>query len=381
MTPLVAVLVVKPTKTFIASTSPESFPIEFSGTSVDSMAITSLPGDHVVLCYVEDGVLYYRESYTRGSLWKDPATLVSGLHDPGNLTIESLPISGGMHLLAVWDALEQVGNESTRKAFYLLYDPGEGQVTTNATRLSSTGDSIIEYHPSFTGGEGAGFTFSWLTNQTGYVSIAVRHGATLGALGAVNVIDGGTSDLYQPVLSKDSTGHVSIAYNLKNATFNGIMIQNITAGVPDATRCILIELPSTSCIVSNLDCSFTSAGDVVLSLEGCSPTNASISNQSTLIQFSSSGETSSNTSLIISNTTSLALLQHHIFQNDQIITIWLENRAGKDVILFSITDFDMDNRNSIMHSILLAYVFIALGIFNLFVSLKMMEKRETRRIY
>ncbi|MHA1681748.1 MAG: diacylglycerol/polyprenol kinase family protein [Promethearchaeota archaeon] len=338
------------------------------------MSITSLPDDHIALCTIEDDEINYRESYTRGRRWKDPVNILTGLNSPGNLTARSIDNGIDMAILLSWDALEQAGNESTRKSFYSVYSIPGHQVIAGPSRVSSSGAPVIEYHPSCVGDGDTGYTFSWLTNQTGNTSIAIRYGNNLASLGGTHYIDAGSDDLAQPVLVRDSTYNVSIVYSYKNSSNNSILIREINDGNPTGSSAEIIGLPSLSCNVSFIDSSFNSNNDLIVSMEGCIQENSTIFNQSSLFQLANMSGSRELTTVVINNKSNLHELQHLIFTNDQVLSIWLEDNGETNDVLFTITDFDMTNRNSIVHSLLIAYVFVACGIFNIFVSLEMKEK-------
>nr|MDO8117870.1 hypothetical protein [Candidatus Sigynarchaeota archaeon] len=357
------------TKEFIASTMPSTFPFHLSSNTT-SFSLTTLPDDHVVSCYVVDGGLWYKESYTRGLVWYDPELLFNeNLADARNLVARSIRRGNNDVLLVSWDALVDPSNASSRRAFYAIVTLSSPRQITGP--LLSAGDASPPAHetfPSIAGNDATGYCLAWVTNMSGHDEIRMRAGPGLSNIThdyTISPVDGSMiRSLF--VLVNPGDG-LAVVYQKENATHDELVYQPVSiTGGPGASS-LVMNFSNASGTITSIDVSVTATGKQVVSFQEIGFINNTMPiNVSHVAWIAFPG----NISLVrdsIMNSNGAKCLQHVVFSNEQVLTIWLDASDGGDSfsIFYSIIDFDMTNRNSIYHSILLAYVFAAAGVFNL----------------
>ncbi|MBD3185542.1 hypothetical protein GF325_01840 [Candidatus Bathyarchaeota archaeon] len=365
---------ITPFKVFVASTSPDRLPFKLS--TVHSLSVTSLEKDHVVISYIEDDAIYYKESDMRGYRWRQSHELLDNLEDPGNLTVNSISTGSGLILALAWDELEVASNESTRKAFFALIDPNSKEVLYGPSRCSEAGNETVEFNPSLTGTNDAGFCMTWVTNGTGNQSIGYRFGDAIDAMDLESTLNVSTGKVdYPSILITNDDAYKLIYKEMDDARDRVMMVDLHRNGTVSSSQAVLDPVPHNKTI-EFLDASLDSRNDLILSLQFSNTMNSTSENESIIYWMSSAENYSEEGSLFIANHTDLHDLQHVIFANDQVLTLWLEPAGSLNEPFFIITDFDMTNKNSIIHNVLIAYIFFSCGIFTMFVSKKVCKKRD-----
>lgn len=364
-----------PTKVFIATTSPDRFPYEVS--NLHSYSVTTLPEDHVVACYISGDILYYKESSTRGYTWDEAIPLPINstyFNSSGNLSARIIPNSHGYELMVAWDALRELGNVSSRKAYYAVIGIPGLNLIKGVTNCSEENETIVEYNPTITGNEQNGYCMAWVTNSSGNATIAYRLGSSFENFGSTRVVTNEPVRLDHPALVTCSDPGFKIVYMQENNTIEGILCQDIKENGSLGQILPIMTKNSSVANYSAVDSSVSTTGHLVISyvLEGSNGTFSYIHQ----LDLGSSPVVEKNEQL--PNDAEHIELQHVIFSNNQVLAVWLEETgAGSGIydIFYTIIDFDMDNKNSIYHSVLLAYIFFACGVFNFFVYLNIRRQR------
>lgn len=365
---------VTPYKTFIASTRPDVFPFTL-GDGVQAMSVTSLPDDHVVLCYVDGGTLYYKESYTRGFAWFEARPVIAtNLTAARNLHARAVAHDGEHDLYLSWDALVVPGNESTRRAFHAVIDLATFSFIKAPSRCSPGGDDGYEVFPTITGDVLHGFYMAWATNSTGNWTIEVVRGPGLDSWAAVGNVSHGDVMLSHPAVVSAPDGRTDLLYLATNATHQDIIARPVSTSEIGEAR-VILSIPVVDPPVVSLDYSLTSKNDILVSFHDPASGNTSF-----IFRFPGDDPAGACLNETIANNSRAFLFQHVAFSNDQVLAIWIETggagEGGENRILFTITVFEMTNRNSIYHSMLLAYIFLACGVFNQFVFLELKRKNR-----
>nr|MDO8108981.1 phosphatidate cytidylyltransferase [Candidatus Sigynarchaeota archaeon] len=367
-----------PYREFVASTSPDRLPFRLSG--VESVSLTSLPGDHVVICYIDNESIWYKESATRGFSWADQELLVaSNLTGAGNLFAMTVETGTGNAILLAWDALLEPSNQSSRRAFFAVMNLTTSTIIAGPVLCSNLGGPRVEQFPTIAGNAATGYEMSWMVNNSGVYSIATRSMTSSFTLGSATTLALGTDSITSPAVLMDSGGAFDLFYVQRNGTGTHVIHKDFLPGNTFSSGSSIFDSNSTLDPVKDFDYSFTSVDDLILSFEA-NITNGSAARIDSEIYFFPRGMNfTSVRRSTIENNTGAQFLQHERFSNDQVITIWVENaigHVGQQDIAFFITDFDMNNKNSTVHSILLAYIFFACGIFNFFVFLHLKQRKR-----
>ncbi|MHA1697896.1 MAG: diacylglycerol/polyprenol kinase family protein [Promethearchaeota archaeon] len=376
---------IEPTRRFMATTSPDRFSFQLE--NVESVSIESLPpDDHLVLCYLDgDGNIHYRESFTRGFYWKEDHVILQDVGAlPGNLSSNVIEVNGNYVLFVSWDAFSSDTNYSIRKAYFAAFGLPNLELIIPPRRYFDDSSNSSEYSPIFDGNKTYGYYFACLSEQDNNTCISVRYGADLDSLGPKFSIipNNGVITSFSGVLRR--TGEFLVSYSILNDGGAKILAREIHENGSITSPVILLERDGGVSSFQSLDSSISSENCLVLSFMeiGTAPANfPQVS--SYLYNFSRDlDRTSIQVQQIPCENDSL-YFQHVIFSNDQCFTMWIEKKEGdSDGISFVITDFEMDNRNSIYHSLLLAYIYAACGIFNLFVylNLKPSDSKEKNKL-
>lgn len=355
-----------PVRNFVASTSPEKFPFQLPST-VDSISLSSMPDDHVVLCYARNGNIYYKESYTRGLSWYDTQPLIiKNANNVEDLFVNVAQAGSSNILLIAWDALINPPNQSSRRAFYAVANLSTSVPTIiyGPKRCYSTGTSI-ERFPTMAGNSVQGYRTTWLINASGDYNIEICKSNDFYSLGSNSSMKIGTNQVTFPQVVLNSTGMFSLFYLQSNASTQRIMCRDLMTD----TNTTILTLSMTSGNITSIDYSITQSNDLVISFSRNSTISDSKEN---LYYYTSSSNYMIQKQQAIENESTASMLLHTTFSDNQVLTIWLQkaedNNSAND-ILYTITDFNMTNKNSTYDSILLAYIMFGCGIFNFFVYL------------
>src|SRR5271157_256995 len=362
-----------PVRGFVASTSPESFPFQLP--SANCVSLSSMPDDHVVLCYASNGQLLYKESYTRGLSWYDSQLLV----DKNTSNIEDLNVnvaeSGNSKLLLIaWDALTNSLNQSSRRAFYAVANTS-GQVPVllyGPARCSTGTGKSIERFPTLAGDPVSGFRLAWLTNGTGNYTIQMRQGNDLTSFGTIASLDVGNETTGFSEIIENPSGSFSLFYLQSNVSSQRIIYRNLATSTSE----IIFSTNMSSGNITAVDYSITQSNDIVISFEKSDGMSNSTEN---LYYFTARSNYALPKYQQVENSSTMSFLRHTTFTNNQVLTIWLQQDDGNSSaydILYIITDFNMTNKNSTYDSILLAYIMFACGIFNFFVYLHLKKSNR-----
>ncbi|MBN2154103.1 MAG: phosphatidate cytidylyltransferase, partial [Candidatus Lokiarchaeota archaeon] len=357
-------------KEFVASTSPASMPFSLPGAK--SISLARLPNDHVMMCYIDGGGIHYRESDTRGASWYEPRSVIStNLTDAGNLYAKVVQSGGSNVLLLAWDA--EIPENATRRAFYATINLATGVAVNEPAFCSSGSGAAVEQYPTIAGGDGGVYHMAWLVNASGDHSIALRNGTSLSSWGPISAVGLGTDSITYPRVLVDSHGNPEVVYSRANATAQQLVHRSIQGGVSFSQPNVLINESSGGSTFTCFDSSLSSADDLVVSFHGSGTVGGeSVENASVIVYATrASGFADVKQETFVSRP-AVHCLGHITFTNDQVLTAWLETTE----VLFTITDFDMSNKNSTFHSILLADIFISCGAFNVFVHFHLKKKKK-----
>jgi dolichol kinase len=377
-----AVLLIGPSfvtyKEFVASTSPARLPFTLPG--VDSVSLTRLPDDHVVLAYIDDGGIYYRESDTRGATWFEPRSILSSNLSQARNLYAKMVFAGADHvLLLAWDAVLSPGN-LTRRAFYATVDMATGGVIHGPALCSGGSGSATEEYPTIAGDAAAGYYMAWLVNASGNHNIAVRNGTSPSSWDAIKTENIGTDSITYPAVLETPARSFELVYSRSNATGQQIIRREILSGGTLGTAHAVLNWTYVGSPFTSMDSSLASTGDLVVSFFGSTLLDGSaVENASVVIYVTRSSGLSVVKKEVIRGHPMARMLQHVTFANDQVLTSWFENTVGvggSNDVLFILTDFDMTNKNSSFHSILLADIFLSCGAFNVFVYFHLKKKKK-----
>ncbi|MFX0103379.1 MAG: phosphatidate cytidylyltransferase [Candidatus Hodarchaeota archaeon] len=361
-----------PTKVFIATTSPDKFPYQIS--NLDSFSVTSLPGDHVVACYIRGNNLYYKESTTRGFTWNEEIQLpINSMYfnSSGNLTVRAIENSNGYELIIAWDSLTELGNNASRKAYYAVIGLTGYNLIKGVTNCSEDNETIVEYNPSITGDDENGYCMAWVTNSSGNATIAYRLGTSFNNFGSTHVITNESVRMDHPSLVTCSDSRFKIIYFQENNSVHEILYRDIMASGSLGQVSKVVDNTADALTFDSVDSSVSSTGFLVISyLKENGTGDFSFIHQHQLDSAPGVEKIEE-----LPDASEHVELQHVIFSNDQVLTVWLEETGGTYDIYYTIIDFDMDNKNSIYHSMLLSYIFFACGLFNFFVYLNIRKQR------
>ena len=365
---------ITPTKEFIATTSPTEFPFQLS--EVNSISVTSLPDDHVVLCYFDGDSINYRESYTRGFTWYEPIELIDGnISSANNLYAKTINGGEDYTLLLTWDALVDPGNQSSRKAFYAVVNLTTNQLIVAPTLCSNDSLDAYESYPVLEGDYQVGFYLGWITNVSGDHELHLKYSTNLVDWGAPILISHGNNNLSDPVVLKTTEDEFKVLYKKDNETVSQVLIRDLFLNGTFESASVLMNFSSVNRTVKYRDYSLTSNKDIVISYKIVDTLSNTTFSNASFIYWGKINDSKENKIETIQNDKNIYQLQHVIFSNDQVLTLWMNDGANSN-IYFIITDFDMNNRNSIYHSVLLAYIYIACGIFNIFVIIHLRSKKS-----
>ncbi len=362
-------------KEFVASTSPAKLPFALPG--VNSVSLTKLPDDHVVLTYIDGEGIHYRESNTRGATWQEPRFILSSnITNASNLYADIVTVGGDQVLLLAWDA-EFSATNTTRRAFYAAMSMTTGGVIHVPALCSDGSGTATEEYPTITGDSTTGYYMAWIVNASSNHSIEVRYGTSLSTWDTITTENIGTDSITYPAVLKTPTQPFELVYSRTNITGQYIVLRDISGGMLGSEHVILnwtfVGSPFTSTFTS-MDSSLASTGDLVVSFLGSTLLDGSVVENASVGIYATraSGFSAVKREITIGHT-GAKMLQHVTFANDQVLTSWLENAAE---VVFILTDFDMTNKNSTFHSILLADIFLSCGAFNIFVYFHLKKKKR-----
>nr|MDO8083224.1 phosphatidate cytidylyltransferase [Candidatus Sigynarchaeum springense] len=363
-------------KEFVASTNPAKMSFSMSG--VSNFSLAKLPDDHVVMCYISGGQLYCRESDTRGANWQAPYPIISTcLTNANNLYSNCIRSDGNNVLLLAWDAEPSPG-KLTRRAYYAAVNVATRNVIHGPAFCSDGSGAAVEMCPTIARSTAGVYYMAWLVNASGNYEIAMRNGTSLSAWSAVSAVNLGSDSITSPSILVTSSGTPEIVYSRANATSQQLIHRTISDGVNFGQARILVNNTAGSARFTWFDSSLSSTDDVIVSFYGSGTINGEILANASVIIYATraSGLSSVKWQSIIGRAGTRGL-GHVAFTNDQVFTIWLENASGgSNDAWFIITDFDMSNKNSTFHSILLADILLSCGIFNILVYFHLKKKKK-----
>ncbi len=363
---------------------PSSFPFQLSANTT-SFSLTTLPDDHVVSCYISDGVLWYKESHTRGFIWYEPEPLIgTNLTGASNLVVRSVRQGTSTVLLASWDALVEPSNASSRRAFFATIElSSPRQVTGPMLAAGDASPPARETYPSVAGDDASGYCLAWVRNTSGSDEIVLRSGPGLASLTDIYVISHADGSTVRSLFIVDEPFKgLGIVYQKTNATHDEMVYRPISLDSGPGSPSTVLDFSSATGVIISIDVSIATMGNKVVSFQEIGFMNDSVPinvSRVAWMPMQDANGTCAGTCVVKNSTLAsndAVYLQHVIFSNDQVLTVWLERdgTGGAFSIMYSIIDFDMTNRNSIYHSILLSYVFAAAGIFNLAIH-KLLKRR------
>ncbi|NMC06672.1 MAG: phosphatidate cytidylyltransferase, partial [Candidatus Lokiarchaeota archaeon] len=366
-----------PYKQFVASTSPA--PMPFSISDLDAITLARLPDDHVLLVYADGGTIHCRESDTRGASWFEPRDLLAtGLTQLGNLYASVVVASSGRLLLLAWDAEPAPGN-ATRRAFYAVVNMETHAVVVGPSYCSEGSGTVIETFPTIAGNSTAGYRMSWLVNASGNHAIAVRSGSMYSSWGSVVTTNLGTDIISNPIILLASDGNFELVHVRANATSQQVIHRAVLHDGSLGNATIIVNGTRAGIPVTSLDGSLASTDDLILSFLCSGTINGAAIDAAPVVVYATRASGFKDVLVeVIPGRNTVQFLQHVRFTNDQVLSIWIEpvgsGSDGSLVMLFVLTDFDMTNKNSTFHSLLLAYIFLSCGIFNIFVYFHLKQK-------
>ncbi|MHA1791499.1 MAG: phosphatidate cytidylyltransferase [Promethearchaeota archaeon] len=356
---------INPTKTFIASTSPDKFP--FTLEDVDSFSATSLEDDHIAIVYMKANTIYYKESYTRGFFWKDPVTLLGVNNSTRNIQAKSMKNGTDNLLLFTWDECGENGDETSREIFYAIYNLNSRSLVKDATRVSKLLEDGINFRPSVAGDLDNKIMMSWIKEYSNKSrEIMVISSRDLNSWSPEKKLRVNNAELEDFKIIMKNDGEFAIIALINNSLSQQVVL-NENINVDPSNFSLLREFSLINNTVQEMDGSFTTNNELVISYIMFQKSDPS-SSKGQVFCYSLSSLNDTNRTIQIDNITSGSGLQFVIFSNDQLLIIWKSNDAAGE-ISFSIVDFEMNNKNSLIHTVLLSYIFLACGIFNQFVYL------------
>jgi dolichol kinase len=342
-----------PSKEFIGQTSPDQFSFQFKSPP-NSITTTMLSDDHVLLCYVQQGEIYSIESSPRGAAWQSPVfltnTYTSGAAD---LFAKTVMGANGLEVLVAWDANVPVGSGTLRRALFIVIDAANLTVCQAPSLFSKDSDNFQEACPSIDGNSTRGYVMASLVKNNGTQFIHLQRSTDLNTWTPFANVTQGTATLSLPTVLMNATGGFNLVYQFQNSTMQAIATRSISPGWNTSAETIIYR-NSTSDESFQATCFTLDAEDgIVASLQ---QVNGSVAISIPTIQ----GLPTKQSAIIASGNASVL---HAIFSNYQVLSVWIE--PAVTTTWFTITDFNMNDRNSAFYSALVSYIFIACGLFNL----------------
>ncbi|MEX2714798.1 MAG: phosphatidate cytidylyltransferase [Candidatus Sigynarchaeum springense] len=345
---------------------------------VNSFSLSRLPDDHIVMCYIDGGHIYCRESDTRGANWQAPFSIIStNITNADNLFTAIYSSGGNNILLLAWDAEPSLGN-LTRRAFYAAVNLMTRSIVKIPAFCSDGSGSAMEQHPTIARSATGVYYMAWLVNASGNYNIAMRNGTSLSEWGDVSSVHLGSDHICCPSIMVTSSGNPEIVYSRANATSQQLLHRSILDGVDFGPAHVLVNNTAGGARFKWFDSSLSSTDDVIVSFYGSGKINGEdLANASIIIYATRESGLSRVKEQTVVGCNGTRSLAHVAFTNDQVFTIWLENAySDSSDVRFIITDFDMSNKNSTFHSILLAYIILSCGAFNIFVYFHLKKRNK-----